>query len=342
MPIHLIWGDDYEASNRAIEEKIQTIIDQAWKSFNYSQIDGNDPKQNFRALEEIQSAPLGNGGRVVLVRRSPFCNGCSVELASKLEQAIKLIPDNTHLILQNSNKPDKRLKTTKLIQKNIESIPLSEEKGFTLPLPWDINGQRVLVTNIAHRLNLRMNRETVNLIVESIGNDSSLINTELQKIALLSEANNKIINNKEPIEITKEIVKKLIQNNSTNAIEISSLLLKGERSLALNKIKSLLENGEPALRLIATLTGQSRGWLWVNVLDGEGKQDVKEIAKLAGIANPKRIFVIRKQIQGISMETLLELMKKLLKIEAEIKSGTNPVDSFKDNLLTDSKILTNS
>ena len=40
------------------------------------------PKQNFRALEEVQSAPLGSGGRVVLVRRSPFCNGCSIELAT--------------------------------------------------------------------------------------------------------------------------------------------------------------------------------------------------------------------------------------------------------------------
>ena len=35
-------------------------------------------------------------------------------------------------------------------------------------------------------------------------------------------------------------------------------------------------------------------------------------------------------------------MKKLLKIEASIKSGTNPIDSFKDNLLTESKILTNN
>ena len=81
---------------------------------------------------------------------------------------------------------------------------------------------------------------------------------------------------------------------------------------------------------------------WVHLLDSQGTQDVKEIAKLAGIANPKRIFIIRKQIQGKSLETLLELMKKLLKVEASIKSGTNPIDSFKDNLLTDSKILTNN
>jgi len=342
MPIHLIWGDDYEASNRAIEEITDKVIDPVWKSFNYSQIDGNDPKQNGRALEEIQSSPLGNGGRIVIVRRSPFCNGCSVDLSIKLEQAIKLIPDNTHLILNNSNKPDKRLKTTKLIQRIIESNRFSEEKSFTLPLPWDINGQRNLVKNIGNKLNLKMNYETIDLIVESIGNDSSLINTELQKLALLSEAYNEKLNPNQPTEITQELVKKLIQNHSTNAIEIANLLLQGEKAIALNKIKSLLENGEPALRLIATLTGQSRGWLWVNLLDGQGSRDTKDIAKLAGIANPKRIFVIRKQIQGKSLETLIELMKKLLKIEASLKLGVNPIDSFKDNLLTESKIFTNN
>ena len=342
MPIHLIWGDDYEACNREIEEIIQTVIDPSWKSFNYSQIDGNDQKQNFRALEEVQSAPLGSGGRVVLVRRSPFCNGCSIELANKLEQAIKLIPNNTYLILNNSNKPDKRLKTTKLIEKSIQSNSFSKEKSFLLPLPWDINGQRNLVKNILYKLNLKMNHEAIDLIVESIGNDSSLINTELQKLSLLSEAISKNLDTDRPREISKELVKKLIQNNSTNALEIANLLLKGEIIIALNKIQSLLKNGEPALRLITTLTGQSRGWLWVHLLDSQGNQDVKEIAKLAGIANPKRIFIIRKQIQGKSLKTLLELMKKLLKIEASIKSGTNPIDSFKDNLLTESKILTNN
>ena len=339
MPIHLIWGDDYEASNREIEEIINTVIDPSWKSFNYSQIDGNDPKQNLRALEEVQSAPLGNGGRVIVVRRSPFCNGCSIELANRLEQAIKLIPDNTHLILNNLNKPDKRLKTTKLIDKNIHSNPLSKEKSFTLPLPWDINGQRNLVKNILFKLNLKMNHETIDLVVESIGNDSSLINTELQKLSLLSEAVDKNSNPNKPREISKELVTKLIQNNSTNALEIANLLLKGKRIIALKKIQSLLNNGEPPLRLIATLTGQSRGWVWVHLLDSHGNKDVKEIAKLAGIANPKRIFVIRNQIQSKSLEELLEMMKNLLKIEASIKSGINPIDSFKDNLLTESKML---
>ena len=341
MPIHLIWGDDYEACNREIEELVNTIIDPSWKSFNLSQIDGNEPKQNFRALEEVQSAPLGSGGRIVLIRRSPFCNGCSIELSTKLEQVIKLIPQNTHLILNNLKKPDKRLKTTKLIEKNIKLNNLSNEKSFILPLPWDINGQRNLVRENLHRLNLTMKSETIDLIVESIGNDSSLINTELQKLKLLSESTDRRLNKNEPQEVTKELVKKITQNTSTNSLEIANLLIKKEKIAALNKIHSLLKNGEPALRLITTLTGQARGWLWVHLLDKKGNQDIKEIAKLAGIANPKRIFIIRKQIQGQSFEALLELMKKFLIIEVSIKSGINPIDSFKDNLLTESKILTN-
>ena len=342
MPIHLIWGDDYEACNREIQEIVQKFIDPTWKNFNQSQLDGNDPKQNFGALEEIQSAPFGNGSRVVIVRRSPFCNGCPIQLANKLEQTLKIIPENTHLILYNSNKPDKRLKTTKLILEYISLNHLSKEKSFTLPLPWDINGQRKLVANIAIKLNLKINAQSIDLLVERIGNDSTLISSELKKLALLSEAYHSKENKNQPQEITQEIIHKLIEDHSTNSLEIANLIIKEDNITALSKIKILIDNGEPPLRLISTLTGQSRGWVWVKLLDEQGNQDIKEIAKLAGIANPKRIFIIRKQIQGKSTEILIQLMKKLLTIEAEIKLGSKPIDSFKDNLLTESKFLTNS
>ncbi len=337
MPIHLLWGDDYASSIREIDNIIQTYTDPDWSSFNISRLDGSDSNQSFRALDEVKSAPLGKGNRIVLIKRSQFCNSCSIELANKLEQSINLIPEKTHLILYNSNKPDKRLKTTKLIQKNIELIPLSSEKSFVLPLPWDINGQRNLVQNIARDLNLKINNQTIDVIIESIGSDSSLIYTELKKLSLLSEAREATLNSDGNQEITIEIVNALIQNHSTNALEIANHILQKKIVLALEKINYLLENGEPALRLVSTLTGQVRGWIWVKLLDSTGKQDVNDIAKLAGIGNPKRIFVIRKQIQGQSSVMFLDLMKKLLKIEASIKSGLKPIDAFKDNLLTQSK-----
>ena len=87
-----------------------------------------------------------------------------------------------------------------------------------------------------------MNHKTIDLVVESLGNDSSLINTEIQKLRLLSEAVNKNSNTNEPQEISEKIVKKLVQNNSTNALEIANLLLKDEKIIALEKIQTFLKN----------------------------------------------------------------------------------------------------
>ena len=109
MPIHIIWGDDTGARNRSIENIIDKIIDPNWRSFNLSRIDGSDISQANQALEEVRTPPMGNGGRVILVQKSPFCNGCSIELANKLIPIINLIPKETHLILSNKLKPDKRL-----------------------------------------------------------------------------------------------------------------------------------------------------------------------------------------------------------------------------------------
>jgi DNA polymerase-3 subunit delta len=49
----------------------------------------------------------------------------------------------------------------------------------------------------------------------------------------------------------------------------------------------LLAANEPALRIVAALSTQIRGWLWVSLLEQNGEQEA------AGIANPKRIYGIR-------------------------------------------------
>ena len=100
------------------------------------------------------------------------------------------------------------------------------------------------------------------------------------------------------------------------------------------KINTLLNSGESALRIIASLNTQIRGCLWVSLLEKENKNDVNFIAKAAGIANPKRIYVIRKQIRGKSSNLFINLLNRLLEIEIALKKGTKPFDAFKDGLLT--------
>ena len=50
MPIHLYWGDDEAARNRAVESLVARWVDPAWAAINLSRLDGNDPGQAAQAL----------------------------------------------------------------------------------------------------------------------------------------------------------------------------------------------------------------------------------------------------------------------------------------------------
>ena len=96
---------------------------------------------------------------------------------------------------------------------------------------------------------------------------------------------------------------------------------------------ALLEANEPALRIVAALSSQIRGWLWVSLLEKAGEQDVAVIAKAAGIGNPKRIYVMRKQIRGKQSKHFLKLLGQLLEVEAGLKRGADCRDAFRDGFL---------
>ncbi len=334
MPIHLIWGDDGAAQDRTVENLIQKIIDPAWITINLSRLDGTDIFQANKALDEARTPPFGNGGRLVLVKRSPFCNGCSNDLAKYFEEILEIIPINTYLVLSNPNRPDGRLRTTKAIQKLVKSQKAYETKCL-LPTIWDEAGQHQLVKQAAQSLGLEIEREAITSLVEAIGNDSSRLYSELNKLALHAEAE-KIQKNtgQGKLLITAKTVNALIGGMSTNALQIGNSLLAEDYGEAISKFDSLVNTGEPVLRVISTLTGQVRGWLWVSLLESKGEKDVAVIAKAAGISNPKRIYVMRKQLQGRDPSKFLNLLSRLLKMEVELKRGAIPHDAFRDGLLS--------
>ena len=334
MPIHLIWGDDTGARNLAIENLIKKLVDPDWRSFNLSRIDGSDPAQANRILEEVRTPPLGNGSRVVLVNQSPFCNGCSTDLGNKFISIISTIPKETNLVLSNLLKPDGRLKTTKKLQDLIKSKEVYEQ-SYILPPVWDEAGQKKVIEKTAEAIGIRLEESAVFALLEAIGNDTSRLISELEKISLLQQSKEVHRNNpNDQILIKKETVNDLVGGLATNAIQVGNCLLAEDIGGALFRIDSLLDSGEPALRILASLTTQIRGWLWVALLESKGQKDVTQIAKAAGIANPKRIYVIRKQINGKNPDLFLHLLNSLLEIEADLKKGVMPSHAFKDNLLT--------
>ena len=140
MPIQIIWGNDTKSCENEIEKIINTNISKQWESFNLSKLDGNYDDQVFKALEEVQNAPFGDGSRIILLKNNPIFNTKNDKFTAKFENSSKNISNSTFLILFSINKPDARIKTTKFLQKLLKSKK-AFESSYNLPDIWDYESQ---------------------------------------------------------------------------------------------------------------------------------------------------------------------------------------------------------
>ncbi|MFY8149909.1 MAG: DNA polymerase III subunit delta [Prochlorococcaceae cyanobacterium] len=329
MPIHLYWGDDEAARQRAVEALVAERVDPAWASINLSRLDGNDPVQAARALEEARTPPFGSGCRVVVLQRSPFTSACPADLAERLESSLELIPEHCHLLLVSPARPDARLRTTKALRQ------VAEERSFALPAVWDGAGQVDLVGRTAQELGLRLEPAAAEALAAAIGSDSARLASELEKLSLHAgaQAAAGAPASAGAAVIGLAAVQALVGGQSTTSLAVGDALLAGCTVEAIGLLDTLLAANEPALRIVAALSSQIRGWLWVCLLEKAGETDVNVIARAAGIGNPKRIYVLRKQLRRRSPERLLQLLSQLLEVEALLKRGVPPGEAFRDGFL---------
>ena len=325
MPIHIIWGTDTKACENKIENLIDSNISKQWENFNLSKLNGEDENQVFRSLVEIQTPPFGEGARVIVLKNNPLFNVKNDNFAIKFESTLQNIPSNNLFILHNINKPDARIKTTKSIKKLIEKKE-AKEHNYNLPSIWDSASQIHYVERIAKEMNIKLAKHTASAIVDSIGTESSRLENGLQKALLYINAKNK---NSENLLTVKDI-EEVFDKDQSNIFVIIDSLISNNISQALIDINILINQGEPPLRLIAGLTSQIRIYTIVLLLSDE--KDLTKISKLAGIANPKRIYFIKNQVRNCSPKFLINLMIKLLDIESYLKRGNNPINVFTENL----------
>ena len=331
MPIHLFWGDDISSRNKAVEDLVKKVVNPIWSSINVSRINGENVEQLERGLSEMCSPPMGDGHRVVIIQNSKFFNSVANELTKKFEENIPITPSKTTLILNNFQKPDKRLKTTKTIDILIKQKTIYEKK-FILPTIWDIKGQQNLVEKIASSMNIAIEKDAVNALINSTSNDSSQIVSELKKISLYNEAQRNFNNNKESIISLKQTLD-IVSGGKTNVFQVIESLINEKYGEAIKKIVLLIDNGEPPLRILASLVSQIRPLLWVSLFKNQNETNIEKISKVMGINNPKRIYILRKQIENKPYTLFLKIQSQLLEVEISLKKGKKGVDAFKDVFL---------
>ena len=116
MAVYFFWGEDDFAIAQAVDQIKQSVLDPAWLSFNFQTYDGSKEEATIDALNESMTPPFGMGGRLVWITEATFCNNCSESLLKELQRTLSVVPEQTHLLITSRKKPDKRIKSTKLLQ----------------------------------------------------------------------------------------------------------------------------------------------------------------------------------------------------------------------------------
>ncbi len=330
MPIHIIWGNDQNECTKFIQKIIDEKVSKIWREINISYLNGDEDNQIKQAFDEILTPPLGEGSRVVILKNNPIFANKNDELRIKFEKIYENIPKNTYFILQSTKKPDTRLKSTKFIQ-NLIKKKLAIETSFSLPEIWDYEGQKRYLEAISNSMKIHLEEGAAELIINSVGNDSFKLMSELAKAKIYLAASSK--NKNEELILKSNDVEKIFNDHHSNIFKVTDHLLQKNINKSLLEIDSLLKKGEPALRLNAGLINQIRMHTIVKLLYKSGEQDISKICKLANISNPKRFFFIIKKVNNTSSDFLINLMSNLLDIDSSLKKGNNPMNVFIENLV---------
>ncbi|MBD2207287.1 DNA polymerase III subunit delta [Calothrix sp. FACHB-1219] len=320
MPIYFYWGEDDFAIEKAVSALSDRILDPLWTSFNYTSFLPDRDDAVIQALNEAMTPSFGAGGRLVWLVNTTLCQHCPDNVLAELTRTLPVIPENSFLLLTSRNKPDERLKATKTLKQFA-----TEFREFPLIAPWKTELLVQAVNQAAQSLGVKLTPKAVELIAESVGNDTRLLYNEMEKLRLYGAGNN------QPLDVA--IITNLIRNTTQNSLQLAAAIRTGDTAKALTTLNDLMNASEPALRIVATLIGQFRTWLWVKIMMESGERNSDAIAKAAEVGNPKRIYFLQQEVKSLSVQQLISILPLLLELEVSLKQGYSDIATMQTKVI---------
>lgn len=318
MPIYLYWGEDEFAMQQAIVNLRDRVLDPDWHSFNYDRILPDQPNAIIQGLNQAMTPPFGTGSRLVWLVNTPLVGGGKGELTeavvAELERTLPQIPDNSVLLLTTPNKPDNRLKSTKLLQK------YAAIQEFSPIPPWQTEQLAQRVGQAAQTVQVKLTPDAIAFLAEAIGNDTRQLFTDLEKLRLFAGTR------MQPLDVAD--IDGLITSSTQNSLKLAEAIRLGNTSQALGLVADLIQRNEPALAIVATLVRQFRTWLWVKLMITTGERDDRAIAAAADISNPKRIYYFKQDVRSLSLDQLQATLPLLFELELSLKQGAEELPTL--------------
>jgi DNA polymerase III subunit delta len=326
MPVYFYWGEDDYRLQRAANHLREQVLDPMWVSFNFDKIGPEHPDAVIVALNQVMTPVLGSGGRLVWLVNTSLGQRSNEDILAELSRTLPNIPDNAHLLLTSPSKPDGRSKVVKLLQQH------ADVKEFALTPTWKTEDLLANVRQAAQQAGVKLAAAAQELLSEAVGNDTRQLVMELEKLRLFAEGK----------ELTVAEVASLVTASSQNSLQLAAVIRQGDTSKALGLVADLIRQNEAPLRIVASLTRQFRTWMWVKLLSEAGERDPQVIAKAADIGNPKRVYILQKEVQRLTAAQLLATLPILLDLEVGLKQGAEPITTLQTKIIQLCQVFANS
>src|SRR5574344_383544 len=294
--IYLLYGD----SSYLIDKEIDKIINtNKIEDINISkyELDSTNYKD---IVEDASTISLFSDKKVIIVNNSYiFTSIAKAGDTTIFEDYIENYNPDTILIFKlNETKIDERKKVVKLLKKNGTIKDFNNTK--------DIN--KIIIDMLD---NYKMSNETMNVFIDRVGNDIYNIQNEIDKIKLY-KGNNYNITKEDVINLTSE-------NIDANLSSLMDAITDNNKEKAITIYKELLRLNTEPIQIIISLANKYRLMYQAKSLARKGYTEL-EIGKELD-QNPKYMYVLLKLSKNYTMDYLLNILKDLIDLDYNIKSG---------------------
>ncbi len=303
-------GEKYliDLAYKILEEK---LIDPNFKSLNQTIFHDKDFELS-KFQDAVETLPFMAEKRLVVVK-DPLFLGAQKKGTSKEEeeQVLKTISNLSPAVcvIFLSSKVDARKKLVKTIKKqgkHFQFDPLEESEL----LRW-IKGK-------LSKEGIQSDQSTLNYFVANMdylgrNRSKSLFDVE-------NEVNKLIHYTKKRGRVTQQDIDQITSKSFENDIfKVMDAIEKKNKREALRQMEELIYQGEPVLKILATLSNQMKNVLKVKELSAKGYTS-KVIAKRIGI-HPFVATKSQRQSRNYSQKQLIAFINYITDIDAKIKTG---------------------
>ncbi len=307
MAVFLFYGQEEYLMEKEIKKLKNELLDVSFMSMAYKVFD--NPPFNV-LIEALQGTPLMFGSSLTLINIDKYLVGNKLSLDDKqiesIDFALKSLSDSVNIIFvckisrDENKKPDSRKKFYKTLSKYSQVREFAQFRTYQK----ELNAQ---IAKMAKEKDLTISSDGISLLIEQLGANLTLIDSELEKLKTALHPNK---------NVDKSAIAKYC-TSSEDVFILADLIIQGNKNEVLKQYSLLTEKRHP-LEIFSVL--QSNFQRFIFIKSNEKKMSAKDISLKLKLHE----FIVMKtqeKLKKTSLDRLLAIRENLINAEFKIKTG---------------------